>query len=97
VTVERQLERRFPDLVNKSLPFGFYFPHRLDYSTSGILCIAKNKRACSVAVEAFFLRNTQKYVLYGNEHLAQFKSESSIYVSLLPSIEINNSKLFHNI
>ncbi|CAL8073194.1 unnamed protein product [Orchesella dallaii] len=63
VTVERQLERLYPDLVNPSLKLGFYFCHRLDYSTSGVLCIAKHKKACSAAVKAFEQRQSQKFYL----------------------------------
>lgn len=60
VTVEKQLERLYPDLVNPNINMGFYFCHRLDYSTSGILCVAKHKKACSSAVKAFQQRKTRK-------------------------------------
>ncbi|XP_021949042.1 RNA pseudouridylate synthase domain-containing protein 1 isoform X2 [Folsomia candida] len=63
VTVEKQLERLYPDLVNPNLAMSFFFCHRLDYSTSGILCIAKYKKACAVAVESFAHRKTSKYYL----------------------------------
>jgi 23S rRNA-/tRNA-specific pseudouridylate synthase len=60
VTVEKQVARLYPDLVNPQLGMSFYFCHRLDYSTSGILCIAKHKQACSAANKAFTLRKTKK-------------------------------------
>lgn len=37
--------------------------HRLDYSTSGILCIAKNKTAAGRAGKLFEKRLTSKYYL----------------------------------
>ncbi|XP_045782987.1 RNA pseudouridylate synthase domain-containing protein 1-like [Maniola jurtina] len=40
-----------------------YFVHRLDYSTSGILCIAKNKTAAGRAGKLFEKRLTSKYYL----------------------------------
>ena len=46
-----------------SLKHGFYFPHRLDYATSGVICIALNKKACAAAATAFSLQLTQKYYL----------------------------------
>ncbi|ODN02898.1 RNA pseudouridylate synthase domain-containing protein 1 [Orchesella cincta] len=63
VTVEKQLERLYPDLVNPSLKMSFYFCHRLDYSTSGVLCIAKHKKACAAAVKSFEQRKSQKFYL----------------------------------
>uniref|UniRef100_T1JGR8 Pseudouridine synthase RsuA/RluA-like domain-containing protein n=1 Tax=Strigamia maritima TaxID=126957 RepID=T1JGR8_STRMM len=62
-SVEKQLRRRFPTLVNPKLTFGFHFPHRLDYSTSGVLCVALNKRAAASAVDAFTRRASRKYYL----------------------------------
>lgn len=61
VTVQKQLERLYPDLVNPTLKLSFYFPHRLDYATSGVLCIAKHKKACAAATKAFEQRQTKKY------------------------------------
>ncbi|CAH2236851.1 RNA pseudouridylate synthase domain-containing protein 1-like [Pararge aegeria] len=40
-----------------------YFVQRLDYSTSGILCIAKNKTAAARAGKLFEKRLTRKYYL----------------------------------
>lgn len=57
------MERLYPDLVNPSLLLSFYFPHRLDYATSGVLCIAKHKKACAAAVLAFEQRLAKKYYL----------------------------------
>jgi len=63
VTVESQLATYYPTLVNPNLPFRFYFTHRLDFSTSGVLCIAKNRKACSVASQSFEQRKTKKFYL----------------------------------
>jgi len=72
VTVEKQLERLYPDLVNPKLRMSFFFCHRLDYATSGILCIAKHKEACSAAAGAFSSRKSQKfYIALVRGHLSQ--------------------------
>lgn len=40
-----------------------HFVHPLDYATSGVLCIAKNKRASAIAGKLFEKRETKKYYL----------------------------------
>ncbi|VVC94231.1 unnamed protein product [Leptidea sinapis] len=40
-----------------------HFVHRLDYSTSGVLCIAKNRTAAAQAGRLFEKRQTHKYYL----------------------------------
>lgn len=55
------MKEKFPHLTNEKLFHEFFFPHRLDYATSGILCIPKNKEACKTISEAFFKRSTKKY------------------------------------
>uniref|UniRef100_A0A1B6L096 Pseudouridine synthase RsuA/RluA-like domain-containing protein n=1 Tax=Graphocephala atropunctata TaxID=36148 RepID=A0A1B6L096_9HEMI len=62
-TLQYKLGRRFPNLVNPKLQHGFYFTHRLDYCTSGAICIALHKKACSAASSAFQKRTTRKYYL----------------------------------
>ncbi|XP_050436643.1 RNA pseudouridylate synthase domain-containing protein 1-like [Adelges cooleyi] len=54
---------KFPHLVVKNLEHGFYFVHRLDYVTSGVICIALNKTACSTASSNFQKRISKKYYL----------------------------------
>lgn len=49
--------------MNKNLRFGFYFPHRLDFSTSGVMCIALTKQSCAAASAAFQDRSTEKYYI----------------------------------
>lgn len=61
--MQLQLRELFPDLVNPNLQHDFYFVHRLDYATSGIICIALHKKACSAATVAFSERKTKKYYL----------------------------------
>lgn len=53
----------FPSLANPSLKNGFYFVHRLDYPTSGVICIALNKNAARAASTAFEKRQVKKYYL----------------------------------
>ncbi|XP_050309661.1 RNA pseudouridylate synthase domain-containing protein 1-like [Anthonomus grandis grandis] len=62
-TVQTLLKQIYPNLANKRLFHEFYFPHRLDYSTSGILCIPKTKHACKKTSEAFSSRSTKKYYI----------------------------------
>lgn len=52
-----------PDLVNPKLRHEFYFVHRLDYPTSGIMCIALNKKAARAASSAFENQKVQKFYL----------------------------------
>lgn len=60
-SVDLMLGKKYPHLVNDKLEFGFYFVHRLDYVTSGVLCLALNKRACAAASTAMQKRISRKY------------------------------------
>lgn len=57
------LGQKYPHLVNKNLEHGFYFVHRLDYVTSGVICIALNKRACAAASSVMQKRISRKYYI----------------------------------
>ncbi|XP_046452823.1 RNA pseudouridylate synthase domain-containing protein 1-like, partial [Daphnia pulex] len=63
ITVEHQIRKIFPHFVNDKLAHGFHFVHRLDYSTSGVLCLATNKKAANLGSTAFSARKTRKYYL----------------------------------
>ncbi|XP_030746363.1 RNA pseudouridylate synthase domain-containing protein 1-like isoform X2 [Sitophilus oryzae] len=60
-TVQTFLRNTCPELTNQKLFHEFYFPHRLDYSTSGILCIPKTREVCKIVSAAFSARTTKKY------------------------------------
>lgn len=62
-TVQLELRKMLPDLVNPKLRHEFYFVHRLDYPTSGIMCIALNKKAARAASFAFENQKVQKFYL----------------------------------
>ena len=62
-TVETILRTQRPEIHNPKRPGTFFFVHRLDYSSSGLLCIAKNVKACAVAGKAFQERKVDKYYL----------------------------------
>ncbi|XP_014258801.1 RNA pseudouridylate synthase domain-containing protein 1-like [Cimex lectularius] len=62
-SLHRRLSHEFPGLINPKLQHDFYFVHRLDYVTSGVICIALNKKACKAATTAFERRAVQKYYL----------------------------------
>lgn len=53
VTVETLLRRQLPELVDPDVEHGFRFCHRLDFATSGVLCLALTRRAARAAQEAF--------------------------------------------
>eukprot|EP00102_Acyrthosiphon_pisum_P025608 XP_016662818.1 PREDICTED: RNA pseudouridylate synthase domain-containing protein 1 [Acyrthosiphon pisum] len=57
------LRKKYPHLVNSNLEHSFYFVHRLDFVTSGVLCIALNKRACAKASCAMQKRISRKYYI----------------------------------
>jgi len=63
VTLEHQIRKLIPTLADPKLVHGFYFVHRLDYATSGVICIAKNKKAAACASAAFSKRKTLKYYI----------------------------------
>ncbi|XP_066600938.1 RNA pseudouridylate synthase domain-containing protein 1-like [Prorops nasuta] len=62
-TLQFKLREMFPELVNPKLCHEFYFVHRLDYATSGVMCIALNKRAAQAASTVFQNRKASKYYL----------------------------------
>ncbi|XP_057333583.1 RNA pseudouridylate synthase domain-containing protein 1-like [Microplitis mediator] len=62
-TLENELKKMFPHLANPLLKNGFYFVHRLDYPTSGVICIALNKNSARAASTAFEKRKVKKYYL----------------------------------
>ncbi|XP_054272046.1 RNA pseudouridylate synthase domain-containing protein 1-like [Macrosteles quadrilineatus] len=62
-TLHHDLCHSYPSLVNPKLQHGFYFTHRLDFATSGAICIALHKKACSAASSAFQNRTSRKYYL----------------------------------
>ncbi|XP_041362990.1 RNA pseudouridylate synthase domain-containing protein 1-like isoform X2 [Gigantopelta aegis] len=53
VTVDKQLCHAFPELVDPKMVFGFRFVHRLDYATSGVLCVALTRVASAAMHKAF--------------------------------------------
>lgn len=58
-----RLQKQFPSLVCEDVKFSFYFPHRLDYSTSGLMVIALNKKACNLMCTCFEKKKVNKYYL----------------------------------
>lgn len=62
-TLQLELKKMLPDLVNPKLCHEFHFVHRLDYPTSGVICIALNKKAARAASIAFENHKVQKFYL----------------------------------
>lgn len=62
-SVQTLLKRQFPDLANHSLGHDFYFVHRLDYATSGLLCIPLTKTRCAQLSRQFEKRQITKFYL----------------------------------
>merc|ERR1712142_687262 len=52
-TLSSTLSRLYPDLVDAGVPHHFRFVHRLDYSTSGVICLALNADAARRASRQF--------------------------------------------
>ncbi|XP_071107437.1 RNA pseudouridylate synthase domain-containing protein 1-like [Haliotis cracherodii] len=63
VTVAKQLASYFPQLIDNTVEFGFRFAHRLDYATSGVLCIALNKTTAGTFQKCFSNRKILKHYL----------------------------------
>ncbi|XP_061905829.1 RNA pseudouridylate synthase domain-containing protein 1 isoform X2 [Entelurus aequoreus] len=59
-TLQAQLRHRFPHLADPSTFYGFRFCHQLDFSTSGVLCVALNKAAAGQAYRRFKDRTVTK-------------------------------------
>ncbi|XP_064820758.1 RNA pseudouridylate synthase domain-containing protein 1 isoform X2 [Oncorhynchus masou masou] len=62
-TVQKQLGLRFPELADPGTYYGFRFCHQLDYSTSGVLCVALNKAAAGRVYHCFKDRRATKVYL----------------------------------
>ena len=63
VTLATQLNHCFPQLADTKCRFGFRHVHQLDYATSGVLCVALNKKAAGNAGRLFEQRLTSKFYL----------------------------------
>ncbi|XP_030840125.1 RNA pseudouridylate synthase domain-containing protein 1-like [Strongylocentrotus purpuratus] len=82
ITVATQLAHLHPELVDSSLPHSFRFIHRLDYSTSGALCLALNKKAAANAGKMFKDRRvTKRYLALVRGHVTEdtMMIEKAIY------------------
>lgn len=80
VTVATLLEEMIPECVDLSVPNRFRFVHRLDFSTSGVLCIALNKKGAARIQKCFQERLTDKtYIALLIGHL---KEERTIDVPI---------------
>ncbi|XP_064484955.1 uncharacterized protein LOC135397344 [Ornithodoros turicata] len=53
ITVETMLKGSHPELVDETVEHSFRFCHRLDFSTSGVLCLALTKESGRAAYHAF--------------------------------------------
>ncbi|XP_068421681.1 RNA pseudouridylate synthase domain-containing protein 1 isoform X3 [Eschrichtius robustus] len=63
LTLQKQLQHRFPELADPDTCYGFRFCHQLDFSTSGALCVALNKAAAGSAYRCFKDRKVTKAYL----------------------------------
>ncbi|KAM7537520.1 hypothetical protein Aperf_G00000064729 [Anoplocephala perfoliata] len=63
VTLQMQIFFAFPRLANFGLEHMFWFVHRLDAPTSGLICIAYSQKMASLAGKAFQDRATKKHYL----------------------------------
>lgn len=63
VTVASVLHRLYPSSVDEHASHGFRFIHRLDYATSGCLCVALTKKAARWGNKAFAKRYVTKHYL----------------------------------
>ena len=69
-TVATLLQKKFPQLADSRVSYGFRFPHQLDYATSGALCIALTKEATRNISFLFKQRKVFKqYIALVGQHL----------------------------
>lgn len=57
------LKKQYPELANETLTHDFYFAHRLDFATSGILLIPLNRTTCAEVCDQFEHCRISKYYL----------------------------------
>ncbi|RZC32027.1 RNA pseudouridylate synthase domain-containing protein 1-like, partial [Asbolus verrucosus] len=62
-TIQTFMKKKHPLLASNNLHHEYYFMHRLDYSTSGLMCIPLHKKACQVASKAIQQRQCKKYYI----------------------------------
>ena len=62
-TLQTEIRKLFPALANPKLRHDFHFVHRLDFATSGVICIALTKQSAREASAAFEKRLAKKYYL----------------------------------
>lgn len=62
ITVTSQLKKMFPDVLSPEVS-DFFFAHRLDFATSGILCIPLNRKACQEVWENFETKYSKFYFI----------------------------------
>ncbi|KAF4517836.1 hypothetical protein B566_EDAN008778 [Ephemera danica] len=60
-TLQTQLMEYCPSIVNSQLTHKFHFVHRLDFITSGVVCIALHRKAAKAAGDSFTNRKARKY------------------------------------
>ncbi|XP_011308287.1 RNA pseudouridylate synthase domain-containing protein 1 [Fopius arisanus] len=63
ITLQTEIKRLFPHLANPGLRHEFYFVHRLDYATSGVICVALTRNSARAASVTFEKRCAKKYYL----------------------------------
>lgn len=63
ITVETLLCRDYPHLRDEKVSHSFRFTHRLDYATSGALCLALNKKAARKMQAAFVKHEVTKHYI----------------------------------
>lgn len=63
ITVETLLCRDYPHLRDSKVSHSFRFTHRLDYATSGALCLALNKKAARKMQSAFVKHEVTKHYI----------------------------------
>ncbi|CAD7085048.1 unnamed protein product [Hermetia illucens] len=94
ISVQTILREQFPELKDSSLTHEFYFAHRLDYSTSGILCIPLNKVSCTAVSKAFEHRTSKKYyIALLNGHVNQKFTTVDIEIGDDSRYEKTNKKM----
>ncbi|CAG5083274.1 Similar to rpusd1: RNA pseudouridylate synthase domain-containing protein 1 (Danio rerio), partial [Cotesia congregata] len=79
-TLENELKKMFPSLANPSLKNGFHFVHRLDYPTSGVICIALNKNAARQDTREIF--GNKKMCTSDDDHCIKPRDSSTLLLVL---------------
>jgi len=91
VTVQTQLEHLYPQNVDHTCQHKFRFVHRLDFATSGALCIALTKKGAASAFKAFKEHKVdKKYIALVRGHVTPSDEQLEINIGIGKDLSVKD-------